>query len=464
MILKQYYLGCLAHASYLIGDEETRIAVVVDPQRDIDQYLDDAQTYDFHIDHVFLTHFHADYVAGHLEMHHRTGATVHLGIRAKAEYAFTAMKDGDDLVFGTVRLQILETPGHTPESICIAVYDLSRSDEHPHAVLTGDTLFIGDVGRPDLMASLGWTQDELAAMLYESIQQKILPLPDDAIVYPGHGAGSMCGKNLSKDTVSTIGAQRQYNYALQPMSKEAFISIVTADQPDAPAYFSHDAVLNASNHPTLEQSLKEELKPLTPDEVRRLKEEGARLLDTRDPTDFEGAHMIGSLNVGLGGQFATWAGTILSHETPIVIIAEPGSEEESTMRLGRIGFDNVVGYLDGGMQALDTHPDLVGRTERITAATLAEQLELPDAPLILDIRTEGEWQREHIDGSLNIPLNHLAARIDEAPTDRRLVVHCQSGYRSSIAVSLLKQRKDENVTNLVGGILAWKAAQLETVE
>ena len=263
MILKQYYLGCLAHASYLIADEANGTAAVVDPQRDVEQYIEDAAQAGCTIAHVFLTHFHADFVAGHLELRDRIGATIHIGARGKAAYEFVPMADGSEVNLGDVRLVTIETPGHSPESISILVYDGHRSATSPYAVLTGDTLFIGDVGRPDLRASLGWTAEELGSLLYDSLHQKLATLPDETLVYPAHGAGSLCGKNLSTDTVSTIGAQRRYNYALQPMSRERFIDIVTADQPDAPAYFTFDAVLNTQERPTLEHALERELRPLS---------------------------------------------------------------------------------------------------------------------------------------------------------------------------------------------------------
>ena len=255
MILKQFYLNCLAHASYLIGDEETGTATVVDPQRDIEQYLAFAAEHRLQIKHVFLTHLHADFVAGHLELRDRVGATIYLGVKAHAEYRFTPLGGGDVVEFGRVRLKVLETPGHTPESISIVVYDLHRSESEPHAVLTGDTLFIGDVGRPDLRAALGWSATDLGALLFDSLQSKLLPLPDASLVYPAHGAGSLCGKAISKETVSTIGEQRRLNYALQPMSKKAFIELVTADQPEAPPYFVYDVVLNSKERPTLEEAL-----------------------------------------------------------------------------------------------------------------------------------------------------------------------------------------------------------------
>src|SRR5579862_8297555 len=286
MILKQYYLGCLAHASYLLGDEASATAIVVDPQRDIQQYLADAEKSGLQIRHVFLTHFHADFVAGHLELRDRCGAKIHLGSRAQAEYAFVAMKDGDTLDFPGLRLQVLETPGHTIESISLLVFDLQKDSAKPYAVLTGDTLFIGDVGRPDLRASLGWTANDLGAHLYDSLHNKLLPLPDETLVYPAHGAGSLCGKNLSSDTVSTLGEQRRFNYALQPMSKEEFIRLVTTDQPDAPAYFTYDAILNTRERPTLDQSLQQVLQPVELEELLELGDTGAQILDVRDPAEY----------------------------------------------------------------------------------------------------------------------------------------------------------------------------------
>src|SRR5512145_280852 len=329
MLLKQYYLGCLAHASYLIADEATGTAVVVDPQRDIDQYLHDANQHQLHIDYVFLTHFHADFLAGHIELRERVGATICLGAQAQADFAFTPFAHGETLTFGDVRLQVLETPGHTPEAISILVYDLQQDPAHPHAVLTGDTLFIGDVGRPDLMASVGISQTELASMLYDSLHQHLLTLPDETLVYPAHGAGSMCGKNLSTDTVSTLGTQRRLNYALQPMRKDEFIRLVTTDQPEAPPYFAYDAMLNRRERATLAQTLQRELIPLTLDDVLRLMNTGAQVLDVRDPEVFETAHLTGSVNIGLQGNFATWAGIVLAQDTPIILIADPGREAEA---------------------------------------------------------------------------------------------------------------------------------------
>jgi hydroxyacylglutathione hydrolase len=467
MILKQYYLGCLAHASYLLGDEASSSAIIVDPQRDIQQYLADAEKWGLQIRHVFLTHFHADFVAGHLELRDLVGqesrAVIHLGARAQAEYAFVPMKDGDTLDFPGLRLQVLETPGHTIESISILVFDLQKDAAKPYAVLTGDTLFIGDVGRPDLRASLGWTANDLGAHLYDSLHNKLLPLPDETLVYPAHGAGSLCGKKLSSDTVSSLGDQRRLNYALQPMSKEEFIRLVTADQPDAPPYFTYDAILNTRERETLDHNLEQVHRPIDLDDVLSMGDAGAQILDVRDPVEYAKGHLAGSINIGLGGQYATWAGTVLNRTKLIVIIAEPGREQEAALRLGRIGFDHVKGYMRGGMEALATRPDLVWPTERLSAPMVAEELAAADPPLLLDIRNPREWSTKHIDGSVNIPLNHLQERIAEIPRDRRIAVHCAGGYRSSIAASILHQYGITHLIEMAGGLAAWDAAQLPVV-
>lgn len=493
MIFKQYYLACLAHASYLIADESSRVAAVVDPQRDVEQYLADAREQNLEIRRVFLTHLHADFVAGHLELRDRAGAAIHLGAKAEAEYTFTRMRDGDTLALGPhVRLTALETPGHTPESISILVFDADatgpplhqaespRAPDAPWAVLTGDTLFVGDVGRPDLRVSLGWKAEDLGQMLYASLHRKLLTLPDATRVYPAHGAGSLCGKALGKENSSTIGVQRRLNYALQPMTADQFVSLVLADQPDAPAYFTYDAVLNTRERVTLDRALEKSLQPLSLAAVLDLGREGAQLLDVRDPAYFEAGHLAGSVNIGLGGQYATWAGTVLDRERPIVIIAEPGREYEAAMRLGRIGFDRVAGYLDGGMQALakdsgrpaaqrTPHAQaldaqkLIATIERIAPEALGEELRQDSAlrPLVLDVRAPREWSMNHIEGSLNLPLNHLAERLGEIPRPQRIVVHCASGYRSSIAASILKQHGFTDVADMAGGFNAWSAARSE---
>jgi hydroxyacylglutathione hydrolase len=463
MILKQFYLQCLAHASYLVGDSGTQTAAVVDPQRDVDQYVTFAGEHGLRIAHVFLTHFHADFIAGHLELRERTGATIYLGAAAKAEYPFTPLHDGDLVEFGQVRLSALETPGHTVESISILVYDLERSATDPHAVLTGDTLFVGDVGRPDLRVALGWSASDLGGMLYDSLRTRLLPLPDASLVYPAHGAGSLCGKALSKETFSTIGEQRRSNYALQPMSKAAFVELVTADQPDAPPYFTYDAVLNSREHPTLDETLAREVSPMRLDHVLAMQSVGAQILDVRDPADFAATHLAGSINIGLGGQYATWAGTVLSREAPIVIIADPGRETEAATRLGRIGFDQVAGYLQDGLQSIASRPELTTSTERVSAQVAAERMAAGprgQSPLTLDVRAPREREQKRISGSVGMPLNHLGERLSELPTDRPLLVHCAGGYRSAIAASLLKRHGFRQVSEIAGGIAAWEAAKL----
>ena len=453
MLIQQFYLKCLAHASYVVADEQSHQAVVVDPQRDIDQYLAYAQEHGLTIGHVVLTHLHADFLAGHLELRDRAGARIYLGAKASAEYAFTGLADGDEINLGQVRLRALSTPGHTPESISLLVFDDTASREIPASVLTGDTLFIGDVGRPDLRVALGWSAADLGGMLYDSLHDKLLALPDTSLVYPAHGAGSLCGKAISQETVSTIGEQRRSNYALQPMSKEAFVALVTADQPDAPPYFTYDAVLNTKERPTLDEALAREVQPVPLDSVLALQESGAQILDTREPGEFAAAHLAGSVNVGLNGQYATWAGTVLRHDKPVVIVAAPGTERESATRLGRIGFDQVVGYLQHGLESLAGRPELTRNTERLGPDVAATRIAA--GALLLDVRAVGERAKSRIAGSLSIPLSQLEQRLGEVPRDRPVIVHCAGGYRSSIAASLLARAGIGDVSELAGGIAAW---------
>jgi glyoxylase-like metal-dependent hydrolase (beta-lactamase superfamily II)/rhodanese-related sulfurtransferase len=460
VILKQFYLNCLAHASYLIGDEASGVACVVDPQRDIDHYLSFAHEHGLSIAHVILTHFHADFIAGHLELRDATGARIYLGRAARAEYAFTPLGDGDRIDLGEVSLEALETPGHTAESISILVFDRASNSPTPAAVLTGDTLFVGDVGRPDLRASLGWSATELGGMLYDSLHQKLLSLPDSSLVYPAHGAGSLCGKAISKDTVSTIGEQRRLNYALQPMSKEAFIQLVTADQPLAPSYFTYDAQLNSRERATLQETLAREVSPMTLEQLLAVQDAGGQVLDTRDAAQFASGHLRDSINIGLMGQYATWAGTVLDPEKPIVIIADPGQENESALRLGRIGLDSVVGYLGGGFRSVDARPSLIITTERITPELAAERLAGLHPPLVVDVRAPGERAAKKIDGSLSIPCQELRDRLGEIPRDRPILVHCAGGYRSSLAASLLQRAGFTQVSEIAGGLAAWEAARM----
>lgn len=452
MVLEQFYLGCLAHASYLIADPKTGVGAVVDPQRDVELYVDAAARLGVRIGYVFLTHFHADFLAGHLELRERAGAEICLGARAKAEYGFRAFADGAELALGEggARLRVLHTPGHTPESITLLVFEPGAAE--PLAALTGDTLFAGDVGRPDLRASLGWSAQELGEMLYDSLQNKLLPLPDATVVYPAHGAGSLCGKKISKETKTTIGEQRRFNYALQPMRQEEFLRLVLADQPDAPAYFTYDAVLNTQEHPSLEASLEERLRPLEAEEVWGAQRAGAIVLDTRVPAEHAAAHWQGALNIPLDGAFATWCGSLLAHDTPLVVVAQPGREREAGVRLGRIGFDHVAGYLADGMEALRQRPEWLAGRARISPRELEEER---NSAWVLDVRTLGERSAGSVPGSAHIPLSQLPARRAEVPLDRAVIVYCQSGYRSSIAASLVASWGAAEVSDLEGGYQAW---------
>jgi hydroxyacylglutathione hydrolase len=454
LIFKQFYLNCLAHASYLIGDSVSGTAAVVDPQRDVQQYLDEAKAHGVEIRHVILTHLHADFLAGHLELRDDVGAAIHLGAHARAEYPFIPMKSGDRIELGRVALEARETPGHTPESISILIYDRDRDAAQPRAVLTGDALFVGDVGRPDLRASLGWSATDLGRMLYRSLRDELMALPDGTLVYPAHGAGSLCGKKISKDTVTTIGEQRATNYALQPMSEDEFIALVTADQPDAPAYFTYDAVLNSKERATLENVLETELKPLSLEAVLAMMGDGAQALDVREPRDFAPGHLRGSINIGLAGQYATWAGTLLDQKRPIIIIAAPGMEVEAALRLGRIGFDNVAGYLDKGLRALEDREELLTYTPQTSGTAVTRWIGEPDAPFVLDVRTQNEWQQRHINGSTNIPLNRLREHLNEIPRNRPVIAMCAGGYRSSMAASLLQCAGFTRVSELTGGMAA----------
>jgi hydroxyacylglutathione hydrolase len=449
-VLKQYYLDGLAHASYLIADKGSGRAAVVDPQRDVERYLGDASRLRCTIGHVFLTHFHADFVAGHLELREQAGASIHLAARARAEYPFVATGDGATVELGRVRLVALETPGHSPESISILVYDPEHGDE-PYAVLTGDTLLIGDVGRPDLRAHAGWSAERLASELYDSLHE-LASLPDDTLVYPAHGAGSLCATSLSAETVSTVGAQRGQNRGLRPMSRERFVEMVTSDLPDAPPYFTYDALLNSRERPTLEQSLERALRPLSLEQVLALGRRGAQLLDTRGPAQFEGGHLKGSVNIALDGSYATWSGTILDPDKPIVVVADPGREVEAVKGLSRIGFDGVAGYLAGGIDRAGDLPHARDRTERVDAESLAAQLVSAAPPVLVDVRTPTEWHQGRIERAVNVPLSQLAERLATLPRDRRIVVYCTTGYRSAIAASLLRRAGFLRVADLAGGL------------
>ncbi|MFF3075108.1 rhodanese-like domain-containing protein [Kitasatospora sp. NPDC057904] len=452
MIFSQYYLDCLSQASYLIADERTGRAVVVDPRRDVDEYLADATARGLTVVGVINTHFHADFLAGHLELADRTGAWIGYGQRAETEYPIRKLGDGERIELGDVALQIMETPGHTPESISILVYE-QPDDTVPYGVLTGDALFIGDVGRPDLLASTGVTADELGAMLYDSVHRKLMALPDAVRVFPAHGAGSACGKNLSSEKQSTIGAQRRTNYACRPMDQDTFVHIVTAGQTTAPAYFGHDAALNRQDHPLLDPT--HTARPLCPEGFKEARSAGAVVLDARNPQDFGAGHLRGAVNVPIDGRFAEQAGTVLTPDSDIAIIAPQDRENEVITRLARIGFDHIAGYLRNPDTALPALADHLTPASRLTADQLRTALTTDQPPTVLDVRTRGERETGAIEGSLHIPLTELPTRLAEIPTDHPLVVHCASGHRSSIAASLLRHHGHPDVSDLLGGYTAW---------
>jgi hydroxyacylglutathione hydrolase len=457
MIFEQYYLECLSHASYLVGDETTGRAVVVDPQRDISLYLAAAEQHGLRIERVLETHFHADFLSGHLELADATGAVITYGAAAEglATFPIEALPHGTRLSLGEVELEILETPGHTPESISILVRE-HAGDEVPYGVLTGDTLFIGDVGRPDLLASVGVTADELARQLYRSVQHTLMALPDAVRVYPAHGAGSACGKNLSTETVSTIGEQKRANYAMLPMTEEQFVAVVTEGQPSAPPYFVYDATMNKQTRELFDETAA--VPALSIDEVLAAQAAGAVVLDTRDPASFAAGHLRGSLNVGLDGRFAEYAGDVVRPSDDVVLVTEAGAEHISRIRLGRIGFDRVVGALAEPLASFVARPDLVEHSSRLTAAELADRLRtVPDLQLV-DVRTEGERRLGALPDSHGIPLPQILARLGDLDPTRPTVVYCAGGYRSSIGASTLTAHGFADVSDLVGGYDAWAAA------
>jgi glyoxylase-like metal-dependent hydrolase (beta-lactamase superfamily II)/rhodanese-related sulfurtransferase len=467
MYFQQFYLTCLAQASYMIG--AGGVAAVVDPQRDIDIYLEEAERQGFKIAYVIETHLHADFVSGHRELAARTGAKIYLGAAANAQFEHVAVKDGDTLRIGReglpqnapVELRFLATPGHTPESVCVLITDLSRSDQ-PCAVLTGDTLFIGDVGRPDL--SPAHTPQELAGLLYDSLHQKLLTLPDQVEVYPAHGAGSLCGKNMSSERSSTIGDQRKLNYALQPMSRESFIAMMTCDLPERPEYFAQDAEINRRG-----PALLTELPPpqaLSPEAVWKRIQQGVVALDTRPAAQFGAGHVPGAINIGLSGQYATWAATVIGLGKPLVLIAEDDERvRESHLRLARVGIETVTGYLDGGMMAWEQAGLPVTSLPQMSVHQLRElEVRSPENGWqIVDVRRLGEWKAGHLPGAVHLPLDRLSESLGSLDPEKPTAIHCKSGYRSSIACGLLQAQGFKEVHNVVGGYDAWVHCAFPTV-
>ncbi|WP_116995818.1 MBL fold metallo-hydrolase [Desertimonas flava] len=452
MIFNQYYLDCLSHASYLIGDESTGRAVVVDPQRDISGYLSDAAAHGLTIELVLETHFHADFLSGHLELAAQTGAAIGLSAVAEPEYEIRKLADGERISLGEVVLEIRHTPGHTPESMSIVVWE-HDGDEAPYGVLTGDTLFIGDVGRPDLLASVGVSREELATKLYDSLHRQLLSLPDSTRVFPAHGAGSACGKNLSTELTSTIGAQRHENYALLAPDQTTFVELVTEGQPPAPGYFAHDAALNKQHRALMDETALPI--PMNWDEVQAAMANGALLIDGRDPVEFARGHLHGAVNVGLEGRYAEFAGSVVPSDIDIVLFVEPGTELEAKNRLGRIGFDRVLGHVDRPFEVLQTHQDRVDVASRLTPVELEQRQEELSELQLVDVRNPGEYALGSIRGAINIPVGQLPGRLAELDPERPTVVYCAGGYRSSVAASLLRANGFSDVSDIVGGYGAW---------
>jgi hydroxyacylglutathione hydrolase len=453
--VERFYLGCLAHASYMVGSEG--VAAIIDPQRDVDIYLEAAVRKAWKIEHIIETHVHADFVSGHRELAERTGAHIYLGAGSGAQFLHCVVKDGDELQFGQCRLRFLQTPGHTLESICILMNDRSEPDR-PAVVFTGDTLFIGDVGRPDLSAA--HTPEQLAAILYQSLHEKLLTLPDDTQIFPAHGAGSLCGRQMSSESSSTIGEQRQSNYALLARTSEEFVHLLTDNLPARPEYFAQEADLNRRGAAHLSQL--PELAAFTAPEVLRLQNEGAVVVDTRPTTQFAAAHVPGSVHIALTGQYASWSARILGLSTQLIIVGEDRDHvRESQLRLARVGMEGVAGYLADGIAGwVKSGYDL----DSIAQITVRDFVELrrhePDRVAVLDVRELGELTSGAIEKSLSIPLGKLKSRTAELDREKLLVVHCKSGYRSSIATSILRRAGFRDIANLIGGFDAWKAAGL----
>ena len=445
MKFKQFYLGCLAHASYYLGSENE--AVIIDPQRDVQQYIDEATGNNQRIKYVIETHSHADFVSGHIELAEKTGAEIIYGQRANTQFPTHKVKDGDELNVGKINLKFLETPGHTPEGITI----LAQVEGEPLKMFTGDTLFIGDVGRPDLIGSKGWTAEEMAGFLYDSLREKILPLPDETEVYPAHGAGSLCGKSLSKETWSTLGNQKQFNYALQPMSKEDFVKIVAADQPEVPAYFPKSAAKNLAGSLSLEDL--PQPKEFSTEEIENF--DGV-VLDVRGYSEFGVRHIPNAINIGLGGQFASWAGTLIAIGTPIAIAAETREQiDEAFMRLARVGIETVKGFI--------LMKDYAGENKTIEQVSVEKVKDiLSDEIQFVDVRRVAEYANGHAPHTINLPLNTLSREIDKLDPEKQIYVICQGGYRSSLGTSILENAKFRQVSNVIGGTQAWIDAGFET--
>jgi hydroxyacylglutathione hydrolase len=459
MKIEQIYTGCLAQGAYYI--ESNGEAAIIDPLRETSPYIERAQARNAKIKYVLETHFHADFVSGHLDLGKKTGAPIVYGPNANPSFEAHIAKDGEELKLGNVTIKVLHTPGHTMESTCYLLID---ENGKPHSIYTGDTLFIGDVGRPDLAQKMGSiTKEDLAGFLYDSLNSKIKSLPDDVIVYPAHGAGSACGKNMSKETFDTLGHQKEVNYALKATTKEQFVREVTDGIAPPPAYFPLNVALNKGDVPSMESVMERGFKPLTPDELETVVEStNALVLDTRPPQTFKDAFIPKSINIGLKGDFAPWVGTLITDiGQPIVLVCDEGSEQEAITRLSRVGYDNTIGYLKGGMEAWRTAGKQLDTIESIPAAEFAMRLHR-GTPKVIDVRKQGEWDNGHVKGAEHICLSGMNGRMAEFSTSEPNYIHCQGGYRSMIAASILKARGYENVVDVAGGYAAISKTNVKT--
>ena len=449
MFVKQLYTGCLSEAAYYI--ESNGAAAIVDPLRDIDAYLQLAKERSAQIKYIFETHFHADFVSGHLDLAKATGATIVYGPDTVTPLPVYVAKDGETFPLGAVSITVLHTPGHTLESSCYLLKDESGKE---HAVFTGDTLFVGDVGRPDL-AQKGeeLTMDDLAGMMYDSLQQKIVTLPEDVIVYPGHGPGSACGKNLGPNTESTVGEEKRTNYALQAKSREEFIKAVTDGLDAPPQYFPINAKINKEGYDSLDEVLQKGLTPLSVEDVKKALEEETTVLDTRHADQFTQGFVPGSIFIGLEGRFAEWSGSLLPFKSPLVLVTEAGMEKETVIRLARVGFSNVVGYLEGGFDAWKASGEPIDMIIDVEADELAMDIPFDDNLVVLDVRRPAEYNLGHVKDAINIPLNEMTdlVNIADLEEEQNIYIHCAGGYRSVIAASLIKRQGLHNIRNVVGG-------------
>ncbi|MCW3104928.1 MAG: fold metallo-hydrolase [Bacteroidetes bacterium] len=459
MYIEQLYTSCLAEAAYYI--ESDGVAAIIDPLRETEPYIAMAEKRNAKINYVFETHFHADFVSGHIDLARKTGASIVYGPTAQTGYETHVAKDGEEFTIGKIKIRVLHTPGHTLESSCYLLIDENGKE---HAVFTGDTLFVGDVGRPDLAIKSDLTINDLAGMMYDSLNVKIKPLADEVIVYPGHGAGSSCGKNIGKETFSTIGQQKKLNYALQPMSREEFVKAVTNGLTDAPQYFMMDAALNKQGYSSIDEVLTKNTKALTVQEFEEQIRKGAMVLDVRTPDDFEKGFVPHSVNIGLNGQYAPWVGALLDANVPLVLVTDEGKEAEAVLRLARVGYENVNGYLNGGIAAWRSAGKNVDTVKSISANELAARMNSNPELNVLDVRKPGEVESGMIYGAQHICLSRLLKELHTLDQSKHYFVHCAGGYRSMMAASIMKQKGFDHVINIYGGMGKIKETGIKLVQ